>query len=60
MKLQSYSSCLLLDQNGSTALIVVAVGGHSSMATLLLDFMADANLTNNVRHSSIYHAGKRE
>jgi uncharacterized protein len=60
MKLQSYSSCLLLNQNGSTALIAAAIVGHESVATLLLDFMADAELTNNVRHSSIHYAGKRE
>jgi ankyrin repeat protein len=60
MKLQSYSSCLLLNQNGSTALIAAAIVGHESVATLLLDAKADVNHADNVRHSSIHYAGKRE
>ena len=40
-----------LTQNGQTALMVAASGGHTSVVTLLLDAKADVNLADNVRYS---------
>ena len=43
----------MIIQNGSTSLIVAAIGGHASVVTLLLDAKADVDLADIVRHLSV-------
>jgi ankyrin repeat protein len=45
---------LILTQDGTTALIMAATKGHTSVATLLLDAKADANHADNVSHAFFF------
>jgi ankyrin repeat protein len=38
-------------QDGTTSLMVAAIGGHGSVVALLLDAKADVNRANTVRHA---------
>ena len=46
----SFISTCKLYQDGNTALITAASGGHTSLVALLLDGKANTNIANNVRH----------
>lgn len=41
-------------QNGQTALLSASIGGHTSLARILLDAKADVNLANNVRYGNVH------
>jgi ankyrin repeat protein len=44
--------CLVLNQDGRTALIAASGEGHTSLVPLLLDAGADVNLADNVNQTS--------
>ena len=44
----------MMPQNGQTALLIAALGGHAEAVTVLIDARADVNRASNVRNAFIF------
>ena len=47
------------NENGDTPLIVAAREGNHEFVSLLVEYRADVNLANNLRHTALHYAVER-